>query len=104
MRLVFAEPAERDLDGIIDYIALDNPAAAEKVFRAVVATAERLADFPDMGHAGRLPDTREFAMTGLPYLIVYQVAADTVTVLAVFHGARDLARALAERQSELAEQ
>ena len=100
MRLVFAEPAERDLDSIINYIALDNPAAAEKAFRAIVAAAERLTDFPDMGHAGRLPGTREFAVKRLPYLIVYQVDADVVTVLAVFHGARDLARALAERRDE----
>jgi len=28
MRLVFTEPAERDLDSIIDYIALDNETAA----------------------------------------------------------------------------
>src|SRR5690349_11865196 len=104
MRLVFAEPAERDLDSIIEYIALDNPAAAEKVFRAVVATAGRLTTFPDMGHVGRLPDTREFLVTGLPYLIVYQVAAETVTVLAVFHGARDLAGALVDRREELSRQ
>lgn len=104
MRLVFAEPAERDLDSIIDYIALDNPAAAEKVFHAIRAAAERLADFPDMGHAGRLPDTRELPLAGSPYVIVYQAAADTVTVLAVFHGARDLARALAERRNALSKQ
>ena len=100
MRLVFAEPAERDLKSIIEYIAHDNLTAAEKVFRAIVATAERLTEFPEMGHVGRLPDTREFRVVGLPYLIVYQVAADTVTVLAVFHGARDLARALVERRNE----
>lgn len=100
-RLSFAEAAERDLDAIIDYIALDNPKAAEKVYRAIVATAERLTDFPEMGHAGRLPDTREFIVTGLPYLIVYEVGAEAITVLAVFHGARDLARALAERRKEL---
>ena len=101
MRLVFAAPAERDLDSIIDYIALDNPAAAETVYRAIVTTARRLTDFPRMGRPGRLPDTREFPVTPLPYLIVYEVGADVVTVLAVFHTARDLARALAERRSEL---
>lgn len=100
MRLVFTRAAASDLDGIIDYIALDSPAAAEKVFRAIVAATERLTDFPDMGHVGRLPDTREIPVAGFPYLIVYQVAAETVTILAVFHGARDLVRALAERRNE----
>ena|SRR5580692_8110692 len=100
MRLVFTEPAEHDLDGIIDYIALDNPSAAEKVYRAIVATAQRLTDFPEIGHVGRLPNTREFSVTSLPYLIVYEVTDDVITVLAVFHGARDLARALIERRGE----
>lgn len=100
MRLAFTQAAASDLDGIIDYVALDSPAAAEKVFRAIVAAAERLIDFPDMGHVGRLPDTREILVAGLPYLIVYQVAAETVMILAVFHGARDLVRALAERRNE----
>ena len=101
MRLVFTEPAERDLDSIIDYIALDNPSAAEQVDRAIVATARRLTEFPEIGRTGRLPGTREFSVSSLPYLIVYEVGADVVTILAVFHTARDLARALAERKSEL---
>jgi toxin ParE1/3/4 len=104
MRITFARAARRDLDSIIDYIALDNPAAAEKAFRAIVATARRLTAFPDMGHVGRLPGTREFTVKGLPYLIVYQVGADTVTVLAVFHGARDLVKALTERRREMSGQ
>jgi toxin ParE1/3/4 len=40
-------------------------------------------------------------VSSLPYLIVYEVGADVVTILAVFHATRDLARALAERKSEL---
>jgi toxin ParE1/3/4 len=99
-RLVFAEPAERDLGGIIDYIALNNLTAAENVYRAIVA-AERLADFPEMGRAGRLPDTRELPVAGLSYLIVYEVGAGVVTILAVFHTSRDLARAMVERRSQL---
>ena len=54
-----------------------------------------------MGRSGRLPGTREFSLPSLPYVIVYVVGADAVTILAVFHGSRDLARALAERKSAL---
>ncbi len=100
MRLVFADPAARDLEDIIDYIAIDNPTAAESVYRGVMGTAQNLTDFPDIGRVGRLPGTREFPLPGLPYIVVYQVDADTVTILAVFHGARDLARALKERRSD----
>jgi len=99
MRLVFSSPAAQDLEAIIDYIAEDNPAAAVKVADAIQAAAERLLTFPDMGRVGRLPDTRELVVADLPYMIVYQVKPDAVVVLAVFRGARDLARALSERQS-----
>lgn len=97
MQVAFAAAAKRDLEAIVDYIAQDNPVAAAKVFDAVSAVAARLADFPEMGHAGRLPDTRELVVAGLPYVIVYHVARDVVTIIAVFHGARDLARALTGR-------
>ncbi|WBQ11855.1 type II toxin-antitoxin system RelE/ParE family toxin [Hyphomonadaceae bacterium BL14] len=96
-RLVFAEPAARDLEGIVDYIALDNPAAAERVFREVVRTAQSLTEFPALGRPGRCPGTRELSIADLPYLIVYEAGPDTVTILAVFHTARDLVRALAGR-------
>lgn len=98
MRVAFAAAAKRDLVAIVDYIAQDNPVAAEAVFNAISTVAARLADFPELGHAGRLPDTRELTVAGLPYLIVYQVVRDTVTIIAVFHGARDLVHALAERR------
>lgn len=98
MRVAFAAVAKRDLGAIVDYIAQDNLAAAETVFDAIRALAARSADFPEMGHAGRLPDTRELTVAGLPYLIVYQVVREIVTIIAVFHGARDLVHALAERR------
>lgn len=100
MRLVFAEPAARDLNDIIDYVAFDDPRAAEKVYRAIIAAAMRLGDFPNIGHAGRVPGTRELSVTSLPYIIVYDVGGEVVTVLAVFHAARDLARAMEERRGE----
>ena len=95
--LVIAEPAARDLEGIIDYIALDNPVAAETVYRGIVQTAERLPEFPALGRSGRHPGTRELSVPEMPYLIVYEVGAETVTILAVFHTSRDLARALRDR-------
>ena len=101
MRLVFAGPAAGDLNDIIDYIALDNPPAAEGVYRAIVAAAGRLSAMPELGRAGRLPGTRELAVGALPYIIVYEVGGDAVSVLAVFHGARNLAHALAERRKSL---
>jgi toxin ParE1/3/4 len=97
MRVTYASAARRDLDAIIDYISLEDRAAAERVFYAISDSVSRLGDYPNMGHVGRVPNTRELSVTGLPYIVVYEVSAEAVTVLAVFHGARDLARAMAER-------
>jgi toxin ParE1/3/4 len=98
MLRIITEPALHDVEDIANYISADNPAAARKMVDAVYTTINRLCDFPQMGHIGYLSDTREFVVSGSHYVIVYQAAADTLTVLAVFHGARDLARALAERR------
>jgi toxin ParE1/3/4 len=104
MRLVFTEPAARDLEGIIDYIALNSPAAAEKVYRAVIASTDRLLAFPESGRPGRLTGTREISLVPLPYVVVYQAETEAIVILAVFHGARDIAQALAERRNKAPEQ
>lgn len=96
-QLVIAEPAARDLERIVDHIALDNPAAAEKAYRGIMSAALRLPEFPALGRPGRHPETRELSIADLPDLIVYEVGSETVTILAVFHSSRDLAKALHDR-------
>lgn len=83
----------------MDYIALDNPAAAQGVYWGIVDAARKLPQFPALGRPGRYPETRELSVSGLPYLIVYEVGAEVVTILAVFHTSRDLSQALRERMS-----
>ncbi|MDZ7905992.1 MAG: type II toxin-antitoxin system RelE/ParE family toxin [Cypionkella sp.] len=95
--LVIAAPAARDLAAIIDYIAADNPDAAQRVFSSIVKSAETLPQFPNLGRTGRHTGTRELSVAGLPYVIVYQVGADVVTIVAIFHTARDLARVVGDR-------
>ncbi len=102
-RLVFAEPAARDLVNIIDYVALDSPLAAERVYRAIVAAAERLTTFPLMGRPGRVAGVREWPVATLPYVIAYEAGSGVVTIVAVFHTSRDLARALPDRRGGLQE-
>lgn len=98
-KLVIAEPAAHDLEGIVDYIALDNPIAAEGVYREIVEAVLKLPQFPNLGRSGRHPDTRELSVSGLPYLVVYEVTTETVTILAIFHTSRDLAQTLRNRMS-----
>lgn len=101
VRLLFAESAARDLKAIVDYIDLDDAEAAQRVYRSLVAAAERLRLFPKMGRPGRLAGTRELVVPRLPYRIVYEVRTDHLLIVAVFHTARHLARALSDRKARL---
>jgi toxin ParE1/3/4 len=101
MRLRFAQAARQDLEDIIDYITHDSLDAGEKVYRAIVASAQRLTEFPKVGRRGRIRGTRELPVSALPYLIVYEVDADFVTILAVFHGARNSAQAFSPRRQQI---
>jgi toxin ParE1/3/4 len=89
MRIVWTEPASRDLEEIGDYIAKDNPAAARRVIRAVEAAVRRLARFPHSGRIGHRAGTRELVVPRTPYIVPYRIHSGKVEILAVFHGARD---------------
>jgi toxin ParE1/3/4 len=57
----------------------------------ILSSAESLVHFPYMGHIGRARDTFEWAVPGLPYIVIYKVDsdADEIVVVAIFHGAQD---------------
>ena len=81
---------------IWEFIARDNADAAGRVVDAAFQTFEALAATPEMGvkrkfKNPRLSDVRFFPVSGFEnYLIFYRPLADSVQVLHVFHGARDL--------------
>ena len=88
MRVRWTRSALADLEAIGDFIARDNPVAAERMVVGLVASVDALRDHPNLGRPGRLTGTRELVVSGTPYLVPYRVLGDDVEVLAVFHGAR----------------
>ncbi len=88
MKIAWTARAVRDLEAVRDYIAQDSPRAAQGVAAAILASVERLVDFPASGRPGRLPHTRELVVPGTPFVIAYRVEAGAVEILAVIHGAR----------------
>lgn len=88
MRVRWLRTALANLNAEAEYIARDNPEAASRVVDAIVTAVERLAEFPAMGRAGRVPGTRELVVADTPYVIPYRVRAGSVEVLRVFHAAR----------------
>ena len=89
VRLRFTEEARDHIAAIYSYIKDRNSAATTQVAARIRSAASQLAEFPRMGHVGRVPGTHEWVVRGLPYIIVYQTSADEVLILGVFHAAQD---------------
>lgn len=81
--LIWLEEALDDLEGIIDFIEMHNPAAAARLGDAIRNTADRLPDHPYMYRTGRVPGTREALITP-NYILVYRVT-DAIEIMAVLH-------------------
>ena len=73
----------------LDYVRANNPVAALALRRKAAESLSRLADFPDSGHS--LPEFPELPFREIivvPYRFFYRVKADTVWIVAVWHGAQ----------------
>jgi toxin ParE1/3/4 len=81
-------PAANQLEDIFDYIAEENPAAAERTVRRIHDAILRTARMPCAGRIGRVPGSREIAVSGTPYLVAYRIVEKSIHVLAVMHGAQ----------------
>lgn len=91
MRLHWTPEAIADRDAIYDYIESNNPRAALALDELFSEKASRLADHPTMGRPGRVSGTREL-IAHQNYVLVYDVAADSVRILRVLHAARQWPR------------
>lgn len=95
--------ARREIDSAMEWIARDNPAAAQGLLDAVVRAAERIGEYSHTGVAR--PDLTASAqyrfvmLTGYPYLIVYAADRDPPVIARVVHTARDLPRLLRDLQN-----
>jgi addiction module RelE/StbE family toxin len=87
VKVVWTPEAEQDRAHIWTYIAADNPRAAARMDQLFSDAAAKLADFPMLGRAGRIPGTREL-IPHESYRLVYGIEGDVAWVLALVHTAR----------------
>lgn len=84
-----------DLREIREYIARDSPQAAQRVADHVFASTERLAKFPKSAkEIFQSPGHSIRALTDPPYQILYEIRENSVAIVAVVHGRRDLSALL----------
>ena len=88
MQLHWSPVAAEDLFRIIEYIRQENPAAAQRIAKAIYDSAGSLKSFPTKGRTGRVEGTRELPLPPLPFVVVYRVLKDLVEIANVVHGAQ----------------
>jgi toxin ParE1/3/4 len=86
VKIVWSPLALDRLSEITEQIALDRPAAAERLISELFAAVARLGRFPASGRMVpelRRSDLREIVKAG--YRIIYRVESDRIAVLTVRH-------------------
>jgi len=86
MTLRWTPTALRDMESLMDYIAVDSPAAARNMAEKILSGIEALCLQPGMGRRGRVAGTRELVIP--PYMVAYRVTGGAIELLAIIHGAR----------------
>lgn len=85
MKIQWLEDAIDDLQSLRYYIAKDNSNAANQVVKKILQSIELLSQHPEIGRFGRVLNTRELVISGLPYIIPYQVRNNVIEILRVLH-------------------
>ncbi|MEE8058595.1 MAG: type II toxin-antitoxin system RelE/ParE family toxin [Pseudomonadales bacterium] len=91
MQLKWTDLAEIDLDEIERHITQDNsPSVAIDVVINILDTTETvLSEYPNAGRMGRVKETRELVIDGIPFIVVYRVLERTeIQILRVLHDAQ----------------
>jgi toxin ParE1/3/4 len=89
MKVRWTEDALQHLHEAYDYIQLDKPSAAARMADLIETAAQQLGLFPEIGRPSKRARTREFAIPGTPFILVYRVENAVVEVLALYHGAQN---------------
>jgi len=91
MKIRYRLEAQLDIARIYTYLDERNALAGSAAIARIREAVDYLADFPRLGHIGRIRNAHELSVKGLPYVIVYKMntSKKEIEILAVFHGAQD---------------
>ena len=90
MKLLLKPRAEQDLADIWAYIAEKNLPAAERLLSEIEFRLQLIAETPMLGPAfpSIAPNLRFFPLK--PYLILYQILPDSIEIVRILDGRRDI--------------
>jgi len=99
--ILWAGVAENDLKGIIEYIAIDSPADALRIFKKIKQKASSLYTLPERGRI--VPELQEQGILLYrewvipPWRIVYRISEMRVYVLSVLDARQNVEDILLKR-------
>jgi toxin ParE1/3/4 len=100
-QVIWTEPALTDLDEIAEYIALDKVEAARHLVKKVFDSTGQLELFPEMGRKPpelKYSTYREIIVN--PCRIFYRLDQNTVYILHVMRGERQLRKYLLDKRAQ----
>lgn len=92
MQLKWTDLADTDLEKIEAHIAQENSpiVAIDVVMNIIDSTHLILPGHPRAGRQGRLKNTRELVIDGVPFIVIYRenISTNSIEVLRVLHDAQ----------------
>jgi toxin ParE1/3/4 len=90
VEIVWSALARTRLREIHAYVAQneDKPEAAERLTMRIVAMVEALRNHPHLGRVGAEPGIRELVIGNTPYIVLYRVQGQRVTISTIWRGAQ----------------
>lgn len=97
---IISQPASRDLRAIIDYFAVENIEAGERLLQVFNQKCQQLVNFPNMGreYNNLRPGLRGLPLNG--HIILYQTITDRIEIVRLVNGKRDLKALFANPEDE----
>ena len=101
VEIVWTEPALSDLDAIADYIALENPVAAQKLVRRIFKHVGQLKDHPKSGSKTEELKGRNYRqIIETPCRVFYRHDDTSVYILHIMRSEQRLRASKLKRSSE----
>ena len=93
---IITDAAQADLDEAWNFLARRSQKAADRLIDKFVRKARVHAEFPRIWASREVlsPGLRSFVVA--PYVVFFRSTADTIEILRVLHGRRDIERIMRE--------
>jgi toxin ParE1/3/4 len=89
MKVRYTVTALSEIEDILTYIAKDNASAALRVSVTILATIDRVAEFPHIAVESNVPGVRVAPVLPYRYLIFFSIVGGVLIIRNMRHAARE---------------